>query len=38
MATAYQTNPSLLASRAQLRATDEGIQKALSGWRPTVTM
>jgi len=38
MATAYQTNPSLLASRAQLRATDEGIQKALSGWRPTVTL
>jgi len=38
MVTAYQTNPSLLASRAQLRATDEGVQKALSGWRPTVTL
>ena len=33
---AYSTNPTLLAARAQLRATDEGIPQALSGWRPTV--
>lgn len=33
---AYGTNPTLLAARAQLRATDEGIPQALSGWRPTV--
>jgi outer membrane protein len=34
---AYNTNPQLLAQRAQLRATDEGVPQALSGWRPTVT-
>ena len=33
---AYSTNPTLLAARAQLRATDEGVPQALSGWRPTV--
>lgn len=33
---AYQTNPTLQAQRAQLRATDEGVPQALSGWRPTV--
>ena len=33
---AYATNPTLLAARAQLRATDEGVPQALSGWRPTV--
>ncbi|HLJ20676.1 MAG TPA: TolC family outer membrane protein [Stellaceae bacterium] len=33
---AYQYNPQLLAQRAQLRATDEGVPQALSGWRPTV--
>jgi outer membrane protein/adhesin transport system outer membrane protein len=32
---AYQTNPQLLASRAELRATDELVPQALSGWRPT---
>src|SRR3954452_9046133 len=35
---AYRTNPQLLASRAQLRALDEGVAQALSGWRPTVTL
>ena len=35
---AYSTNPQLLASRAQLRATDEGVPQALAGWRPTVTV
>ena len=34
---AYQTNPQLLAQRAALRATDEGVPQALSNWRPTVT-
>lgn len=36
LAAAYQTNPALQAQRAQLRATDEGVSQALSGWRPTV--
>ena len=35
-AQAYQYNPQLLAQRAQLRATDESVPQALSGWRPTV--
>ncbi len=34
---AYATNPSLMAERALLRATDEGLPQALSNWRPTVT-
>jgi len=34
---AYRSNPALLAERAQLRAQDEGVAQALSGWRPTVT-
>lgn len=33
---AYQNNPTLLAERAELRATDEGVASAQSGWRPTV--
>lgn len=37
LAEAYNTNPQLLAERANLRATDEGVDQALSGWRPTVT-
>ena len=36
LASAYQTNPVLQAARAQLRATDELVPEALSGWRPTV--
>jgi outer membrane protein len=34
---AYSTNPTLLAARAALRAVDEGVPAALSGWRPTVS-
>jgi outer membrane protein len=33
---AYNNNPQLLAQRALLRATDETVPQALSGWRPTV--
>jgi TolC family type I secretion outer membrane protein len=33
---AYNNNPQLLAQRATLRATDEQVPQALSGWRPTV--
>ena len=36
LAQAYSTNPTLQTARAQLRATDEGVPQALSGWRPTV--
>lgn len=35
---AYNTNPTLLEERANLRATDEGVPQALAGWRPTVTV
>lgn len=35
---AYRNNPSLLAERARLRATDEGVAQAISNWRPTVTV
>ncbi|NQW09022.1 MAG: TolC family outer membrane protein [Alphaproteobacteria bacterium] len=34
---AYQTNPALLAARAQLRQTDENAPLARAGWRPTVS-
>jgi TolC family type I secretion outer membrane protein len=33
---AYLSNPQLRSARAQLRATDEQVPQALSGWRPTV--
>jgi TolC family type I secretion outer membrane protein len=33
---AYQNNPTLLAQRALVRATDEGVNQALSGWRPQI--
>lgn len=36
MILAYQNNPTLQAQRASLRATDEGVPQALSGWRPFV--
>jgi len=36
MAAAYQSNPDLEAQRAALRATDEGVARALSGYRPTI--
>ena len=37
LAAAYANNPTLEAERAQLRATDEGLAEARSGYRPTVT-
>lgn len=37
LARAYQHNPELNAARAGLRATNEGVPQALSGYRPTVT-
>lgn len=36
LARAYQTNPVLQAARASLRATDEQVALANSGWRPSV--
>lgn len=33
---AYETNPQLSAEQANLRATDEEVAKANSGWRPTI--
>ena len=36
LSAAYSNNPTLQTSRAQLRATDEGVPQALAGWRPTV--
>ncbi len=38
LAAAYRDNPTLLAARARLRATDEGVSQALSGWRPTLSL
>lgn len=38
LAAAYTANPTLLAARAGVRATDEEVPQALSGWRPTVTV
>src|SRR3954454_10640224 len=38
LAYAYQNNPQLLAQRASLRASDEEVPLALSGWRPTVNV
>ncbi len=37
LAAAYSSNPTLLAQRARLRATDESLPEARSGWLPTVT-
>ena len=34
---AYETNPTLGAQRAGLRATDESVPQALAGWRPSLT-
>ena len=36
LATAYTTNPTLDAARAELRAIDENVPQVLSEWRPTV--
>lgn len=38
LATAYRSNPRLLAARAGVRATDERVPLALSGWRPRVEL
>jgi outer membrane protein len=38
LALTYRTNPQLSADRARQRATDEGVPRALSNWRPTVTV
>ncbi len=38
MVKAYQSNPTLNAQRASVRATDEGVPQALSGYRPRVTI
>ncbi len=35
---AYQDNPTLLAARAALRAVDENVPIALSGWRPSLSV
>ncbi|MHB8283517.1 MAG: TolC family outer membrane protein [Caulobacteraceae bacterium] len=37
IALAYQSNPTLLSQRAQLRAQDEAYVQALAGFRPTLT-
>jgi TolC family type I secretion outer membrane protein len=37
LATAYTTNPALLAGRSELRAQNELVPQALSGWRPTIS-
>ena len=37
LASAYENNPTLNAQRAGVRATDEGVPQALSGYRPTVS-
>jgi len=36
LAQTYRTNPSLQAQRAKLRATDEQVAIAKSGWRPSI--
>jgi outer membrane protein len=36
LAKAYQNNPQINAQRAAVRATDESVPQALSGYRPTV--
>ncbi len=38
LATAYSTNPRLLAQQSQLQAVDETVSQALSNWRPNVTL
>ncbi len=37
LSTTYESNPTLQARRARVRATDEGVPQALSNWRPTVS-
>ncbi|HUB48338.1 MAG TPA: TolC family outer membrane protein [Acetobacteraceae bacterium] len=38
LAATYSNEPTLQAERANVRATDEGVPTALSGWRPTVVL
>lgn len=38
LAAAYLNNPTLLAARAGLRATDEEVPQALTNWRPDVSV
>jgi outer membrane protein len=38
LAEAYANNATLQEQRASLRATDEDVPTAISGWRPTVTL
>lgn len=38
LASAYQTNPTLLAARAELRAVNEGVPQELSNYRPFVSL
>jgi outer membrane protein/adhesin transport system outer membrane protein len=38
LAATYTSNPTLQAARAELRATDELVPQALSGWRPTASI
>ena len=38
LATAYNSNPTLMAARAGLRATDEQVPLAQSGWRPSISI
>jgi len=38
LAKAYATNPTLQSARATLRARDEGVAQAISGWRPSLSV
>jgi len=38
LAAAYHSNPQLQAERARQRATDEGVARALGGFRPTIVV
>lgn len=38
LSAAYTNNPTLLAERAEVRATDEGVPQAIGRWRPTVEL
>jgi outer membrane protein len=38
IALAYDSNPTLVAQRAQLQATDEGVAQAEAGFRPTASV
>ena len=38
LANAYASNPILLAAQSELRATDEQVPQAISGWRPSITI